>query len=116
MLALFWRRFNTRGALTGVAFGIVASVVMIVLSPPVWPGPDSAGSPSSLTFPGIVTIPIGFLGCWLGTMLSRREETTEHGYDELLVRSELGVGAEAGPEQRTGRFRREAEQPAGVST
>jgi cation/acetate symporter len=114
VLALFWRRFNTRGALTGVAFGIVASVVMIVLSPPVWPGPDSAGSPSSLTFPGIVTIPIGFLGCWLGTMLSRREETTEHGYDELLVRSELGMGAEAGPEQRTGRFRREAEQPAEV--
>jgi cation/acetate symporter len=114
VLALFWRRFNTRGALTGVAFGIVASVVMIVLSPPVWPGPDSAGSPSSLTFPGIVTVPIGFLGCWLGTMLSRREEATEHGYDELLVRSELGIGAEAGPERRTGRFRREAEQPAEV--
>jgi cation/acetate symporter len=114
VLALFWRRFNTRGALTGVVFGILASVVMVVLSPPVWPGPDSAGSPSSLTFPGLVTIPIGFLGCWLGTMVSRREETTEHGYDELLVRSELGVGAEAGPERRTGRFRREAEQPAEV--
>ena len=114
LLALTWRRFNTAGALTGVAFGIVAGVVMIVLSPPVWPGPGLAGSPSSLTFPGLVTIPIGFLGCWLGTMLSRREETTEHGYDELLVRSELGVGAEGGPEQRTGRFRREAEQPAEV--
>jgi cation/acetate symporter len=115
LLALTWRRFNTAGALTGVAFGIVASVVMIVLSPPVWPGPDSAGSPSSLTFPGLVTIPIGFLGCWLGTMLSR-EERAERGYDELLVRMELGVGAEEGPAARTGRFRREAEQPAGVST
>jgi cation/acetate symporter len=89
-------------------------VVMIVLSPPVWPGPDSAGSPSSLTFPGLVTIPIGFLGCWLGTLLGRREERTEHGYDELLVRMELGVGAEEGPAARAGRFRR-AEEPARVA-
>jgi cation/acetate symporter len=115
LLALTWRRFNTAGALAGVAFGIVASVVMIVLSPPVWPGPDSAGSPSSLTFPGLVTIPIGFLGCWLGTMLGGREARTEHGYDELLVRMELGVGAEAGPAARTGRFRR-AKEPAGISS
>ena len=71
ILALFWRRFNTPGALTGIVFGIVASVIMIALSPPVWPGPDSQGSPSPLTFPGLVTIPIGFLGCWLGTMLSQ---------------------------------------------
>ena len=81
VLALTWRRFNTAGALTGVAFGVIASIVMIALSPPVWPGPDSEGSPSSLTFPGLVTIPIGFLGCWLGTMLAtdarrRRAPTT----------------------------------------
>ena len=43
LLALLWRRFNTTGALTGIAFGIIASVVMIVLSPPVWPGPGLAG-------------------------------------------------------------------------
>ena len=110
ILALLWRRFNTTGALTGIAFGITASVVMIVLSPPVWPGPDSQGSPSSLTFPGLVTIPIGFLGCWLGTMLSRREETTDATYDELLVRSETGIGSEGGPQpRRSGRFERDTE-------
>ncbi len=97
ILALTWRRFNTTGALVGVAFGIVASVVMIVLSPPVWPGPDSQGSPSSLTFPGLVTIPIGFLGCWLGTMLGKRDSEDERSFDELLVRSETGLGAEGGP-------------------
>src|SRR5215213_207144 len=100
LLALLWRRFNTRGALTGIAFGITASAIMIALSPPVWPGPDSQGSPSPLTFPGLVTIPIGFLGCWLGTMLSGREEMTDVTYDELLVRSETGIGSEGGPERR----------------
>ena len=110
LLALFWRRFTTTGALTGIAFGITASVIMIVLSPPVWPGPDSQGSPSSLTFPGIVTIPIGFLGCWLGTMLGRPEKATDATYDELLVRSETGIGSEGGPElRRSGRFERTTE-------
>src|SRR5512132_774113 len=105
LLALTWRRFNTTGALVGVAFGIVASVVMIVLSPPVWPGPDSQGSPSSLTFPGIVTIPIGFLGCVLGTLLGKGDSQDEHSFDELLVRSETGLGSEGGPtlKRRRGR-------------
>jgi cation/acetate symporter len=112
LMALYWRRFNTTGALTGIAVGIVASVIMLALSPPVWPGPDSQGSPSSLTFPGLVTIPLGFLGCWLGTMLSREEVETERSYDELLVRSETGLGSEGGPELgRRRRFRRE-EVPA----
>jgi cation/acetate symporter len=116
LLALFWRRFTTAGALTGIVFGIVSSAVMIALSPPVWPGPDSQGSPSPLSFPGLVTIPIGFLGCWLGTVLSRGEETTDATYDELLVRSETGIGSEGGPEpSRSGRFRRTREAaPADV--
>src|SRR4051794_25235632 len=103
ILALTWRRFNTTGAITGVVFGCIASVVMIVLSPPVWPGPDSQGSPSPLIFPGLVTIPIGFIGCWLGTMLSKEETRSERSYDELLVRSETGLGSELGG----GRFKRE---------
>jgi cation/acetate symporter len=102
LFALTWRRFNTTGALTGVAFGCIASVVMIGLSPPVWPGPDSEGSPSPFIFPGLVTIPIGFIGCWLGTVLSKEETGAERTYDELLVRSETGLGSERG-----GRFRRE---------
>jgi cation/acetate symporter len=105
LLALTWRRFNTAGALTGVAFGVIASVVMILLSPPVWPGPDSQGSPSSLTFPGLVTIPIGFLGCWIGTMVATTREE-KRSYDELLVRSETGLGSEGADPRRAPRRRR----------
>jgi cation/acetate symporter len=94
LLALSWRRFNTVGALTGVAFGLVASITLIVLSPTVWPGPDSQGSPFPLSNPAIVSIPLGFLGCVLGTLLSSPEE--EDVWDEMRVRSETGVGAEEG--------------------
>ncbi|HYF28218.1 MAG TPA: hypothetical protein VD931_20915, partial [Baekduia sp.] len=95
LLALTWRRFNTAGALTGVLFGIVSAIFLIVVSPKVWPGPDSEGSPIGWTLanPGILSIPIGFLGCWLGTMLSS-ERSPEALLTELEVRSETGLGAE----------------------
>jgi cation/acetate symporter len=98
LLALTWRRFNTTGAVTGVLFGVVSSVALVIISPTVWPGPDSEGGLFSwydLANPGIVSIPLGFIGCWLGTVLSR-EERAQRSFDELLVRSETGLGAEAG--------------------
>jgi cation/acetate symporter len=93
LLALTWRRFNTAGAVTGVLFGVVGSIGLIILSPTVWPGPDSEGSPFGLENPGIISIPLGFFGCWLGTVLSR-EGRAEETYHELEVRSETGLGAE----------------------
>jgi cation/acetate symporter len=43
LCALFWKRFNAAGAVTGVLGGLVASLVLIALSPAVWPGPDGEG-------------------------------------------------------------------------
>src|SRR5829696_6085165 len=102
LLALTWRRFNTTGAVTGVLFGVVSAIGLIILSPTVWPGPDSEGSPFGLTNPGIISIPLGFIGCWLGTMLSR-EEVAERTFDELYVRSETGLGAERALPERVRR-------------
>jgi cation/acetate symporter len=98
LLALTWRRFNTTGAVTGVLFGVISSVALVIISPTVWPGPDSEGGLFGwydLANPGIISIPLGFVGCWLGTVLST-EEVTERTFDELYVRSETGLGAEAG--------------------
>jgi cation/acetate symporter len=96
LLALTWRRFNTAGALTGVIFGVVSSIALIAVSPKVWPGADTVtGSPIGWTLanPGIVSIPLGFLGCIVGTLLST-EKVTERSFPELYVRSETGLGAE----------------------
>src|SRR5699024_519352 len=73
LLALTWRRFNTMGAVTGVAFGVLSSIFLVLISPKVWPGADSEGGLFSwytLANPGIISIPLGFFGCWLGTVLS----------------------------------------------
>jgi cation/acetate symporter len=96
LLSLTWRRFNTTGAVTGVLVGTISSIFLVIVSPGVWPGPDSEGSPIGweLANPGILSIPLGFLGCWLGTVLSKPETRAEHEFDELYVRSETGLGAE----------------------
>jgi cation/acetate symporter len=92
VMALFWPRFNTTGAVAGVLGGLLVSLLVIALSPPVWPGPDGEGSPIPLANPAIISIPAGFLACWLGTMLSR-EPGTAASYRELHVRAETGIGA-----------------------
>jgi cation/acetate symporter len=96
LLALTWRRFNTTGAVTGVLFGVISAIVLVVLSPKVWPGADGdTGSPIGWTLanPGILSIPLGFIGCYLGPVLSK-ERGAERTYHELYVRSETGLGAE----------------------
>jgi cation/acetate symporter len=80
-----------------VLCGVISSIGLIIISPEVWPGPDSEGGLIGfwdLANPGIVSIPLGFLGCWLGTVLSS-ERTSEERWHELYVRSETGLGAEA---------------------
>ncbi|MBA2516072.1 MAG: cation/acetate symporter ActP [Solirubrobacterales bacterium] len=98
LLALTWSRFNTAGAVTGVLFGVVSALGLIIISPIVWGG--APGAPDTGAFkwydlnnPGIISIPMGFLGCFLGTVLSK-ERGAERSFHELYVRSETGLGAE----------------------
>ena len=120
LLALTWRRFNTSGAVTGVLLGVFSSIALVIISPTVWPGPDSEGGLFSwydLANPGIISVPLGFIGCWLGTVLTR-EEVAERSFDELWVRSETGLGAEVGTGLTlTGRRAGDREAvPAGTTT
>jgi cation/acetate symporter len=89
ILSLFWRRFNTSGAVWGLGAGLVSSIGLILLSPSVR-GPNA---PFPLENPGIVSIPIGFLAAWLGTVLSR-DTSSEEKFTELIVRANTGLGAE----------------------
>ena len=89
VLSLFWRRFNTAGAVCGLATGLISSLALIVLSPSIMK--DQAIFP--LENPGLVSIPLGFLGAVLGTLLTREPEA-ERKFAELCVRANTGLGAE----------------------
>ncbi|OIK23343.1 solute symporter family protein [Streptomyces malaysiense] len=97
MYSLFWRGFTTRGAVWAVYGGLLPALGLVLLSPVV------SGSPGSLfprvdfqyfplQNPGIVSIPLGFLAGWLGTVTSD-EMPDDAKYAETEVRSLTGAGA-----------------------
>jgi cation/acetate symporter len=89
VLSLFWKRFNTKGAVAGLATGLLASLILISISPSVM----KSNPIFPLENPGIISIPLGFLGAIIGTLLGR-EPAAEAKYDELNVRANTGIGAE----------------------
>ncbi len=99
LLALTWKRFNTTGAVCGVLFGVVSSIGLVLIGPDV----RTEDPIINLTQPAIISVPLGFLGCILGSLLSKEESRGEHTFEELHVRAETGLGAEAGSEPRPAR-------------
>ena len=105
--SLFWKRFNTAGALWSMYGGLISAIVLIVFSPVVSGKVDPATGASlsmirdtsvdfaifPLSNPGIISIPLGFLLGALGTVLSKEKPDLER-FAEMEVRSLTGAGSE----------------------
>ncbi|MCX5396219.1 cation acetate symporter [Streptomyces sp. NBC_00102] len=97
LYSLFWKRFTTQGALWSIYGGLASSVLLVLFSPVVsskpssmFPDVDFAWFP--LENPGLISIPLGFLLGWIGSLLSK-EEPDKGKYAELEVKSLTGVAA-----------------------
>lgn len=91
---IYWKRFNTSGAVTAMLSGLISALVLVAVSPNVWnPTPGAAifvGEPLVfLTNPAIVSVPIGFIGGWIGTLLSK--EVDDAKYREVEVKAQTGI-------------------------
>jgi cation/acetate symporter len=96
--SLYWKRFNTRGALWSMYGGLISTLLLIVFSPAVSgtktamiPAVDFAWFP--LANPGIVSIPLAFVLGIIGTVTSKVPGDAALNA-EMEVRSLTGVGAE----------------------
>ena len=96
--SLHWRRFNTAGAVSAVVVGLTTAVGLAVVGPSVI-GPEGIAlhgvEPlTTLSNPGIISVPAGFLAGWLATVLTARERRSEERFDQLRLRALTGYGAE----------------------
>ncbi|MZE78757.1 solute symporter family protein [Streptomyces xinghaiensis] len=97
LYSLFWKRFTTQGALWSIYGGLASSVLLVLFSPVVsgkessmFSGVDFQWFP--LSNPGLISIPLGFLLGWVGTLLSKEQPNIDK-YAELEVRSLTGTHA-----------------------
>ncbi|WP_068493735.1 solute symporter family protein [Pseudoclavibacter helvolus] len=99
LYSLYWRKFTTRGALWSMYGGLATAIVLIFFSKVV-SGAETAMLGEEINFawfplnnPGIVSIPVGFLLGWLGSVLPQKKEDPRVAA-EMDVRSLTGYGAE----------------------
>ncbi|HLL35321.1 MAG TPA: cation acetate symporter [Streptomyces sp.] len=97
LYTLFWRGFTTRGAVWAVYGGLIPAVALVLLSPVASGSPDALFPHLDFQYfplqnPGLVSIPLGFLAGWLGTVTSA-EEPDRARHAETEVRSLTGAGA-----------------------
>jgi len=106
LYSLFWKRFNTAGALWSIYGGLTICLVLIVFSPAVSGKPIDPKTGKSLSMfqnvdfhwfpldnPGLVSIPAAFLLGYLGTIFSKDRGDAKK-FAEMEVRSLTGAGAE----------------------
>jgi len=104
LLTIFWRKFNTTGAVAGILVGLVSAVVLVGISPSVLTGAETGAAAiipaeplSPFRNPALFSVPLGLAACVIGTLLTGRgaEREQEQGiqtdYDEIYVRSLTGL-------------------------
>ncbi|RNB85112.1 cation acetate symporter [Brevibacillus fluminis] len=93
LFTLYWRRFTAGGAICGVICGLLSSLFLVIVSPNVMDpvhGLIRTEPWFPLTNPGIVSIPLGFLGAVIGTYCSPRQ-CDEKRFDGVLLQAHTGI-------------------------
>jgi cation/acetate symporter len=96
LFTLFWKRFNTVGAVCGLIGGTAVSILLVLIGPGLNTVP-AAHPAFALSNPGIVSIPLGFIFAIVGTYIGEAlggDQRAKAMYPEIAVRSQTGVGAE----------------------
>lgn len=93
LYTVYWKRFNTSGAVWAVMSGLVSALVLVSISPSVFSPVEGAalfvGNPIfPIDNPALVSVPLGFLGGYLGTIFSKEKDLQR--YAEVSVRAHTG--------------------------
>ena len=105
LYSIFWKRYNTAGALGSIYGGLGSCLLLIVFSPVMSGGKDSIIKDVDfhvfpLSNPGLVSIPLSFL-CGAVATLATSGRQDERGQAEMELRALAGVGADQDPAERS---------------
>jgi cation/acetate symporter len=96
LLAMYWPRLTTRGAVTGGWLGLITAVTLTVLSPAIWVkvfGNATAIFPYDA--PALFSMPVAFLAAWLVSKMDTSEQARTEAdlFAAQYIRSQTGIGA-----------------------
>jgi cation/acetate symporter len=101
LFSMYWRRFTDRGAVAAVLAGTLSSICLVLLGPAVIGAKGiifkDSTPPFWLSNPGLLSIPVGFIAGWAGSLTTRRK-TVDDSFDAQQLRMLSGLGAEAASE------------------
>lgn len=90
---IYYKKFNTTGAVAAMATGLITAVVLVILSPNIWSPEGTAiltGTPLfPLTNPAIISVPLGFLAGWIGSLVGEKADAKK--YAEVRVKATIGL-------------------------
>ncbi|MFJ7666640.1 cation acetate symporter [Lysinibacillus sp. NPDC097195] len=99
LYTIYWKKFNSTGAVTAMVTGLVSCLILGAMGPNVWSPIEGAaifvGEPLvPLAVPAIITIPLGFIAGYLGSVLSASKVSQAEAdriYKEIRVKANTGV-------------------------
>lgn len=75
LLALYWKRLTTLGAVVGGTVGLTSAVLLTIAGPAVWVHVMGNVKPLfSIDPPTIVTMPLAFITCWFVSVMDRSKQ------------------------------------------
>ncbi len=96
LLSVVWKKLTTRGATIGGFAGLLAALILTVLSPAIWV--DVIHNKAAIfpySAPALFSMPLGFFFCWLFSVTDKSERAAIdiNGFEAQYIRSQTGIGA-----------------------
>lgn len=94
LLTIYWKRFNTTGAVASMLTGLIVALVLVFFSPNVMNPEGKAFIMAEPLFPfqnpALFSVPAGFLAAYLGTIFSKTTRQDEEKYAEVTFKAQTG--------------------------
>lgn len=99
LYTIYWKKFNSTGAVAAISTGVLSCLILGAMGPNIWSEVPGAaifvGKPLvNLAVPAIITIPLGFLAGYIGSIIGAQKHNTSEAeiiFKEIRVRANTGI-------------------------